>query len=239
MYSVILMAALTTSSSTPDWGRHHFPILHPGPGLGYGYTGVGFTCRGWMGHAGVFNGAWAGGYLSPDAGGYGGYGGGYWGCCPWLTGPHAAWPTGSSTGYGGYGGFNVSGMALMPGVNYVSPSLGSPVPPAPVAPLEVTPVPPRRFPEQASATVRIEVPADAKLFVDGTLMKATSAVRYFQTPVLDPNQTHYYDIKVELIRNNQTYTDVRRITVRPGEQASASFAGLEAVAQTTPATAKR
>jgi uncharacterized protein (TIGR03000 family) len=133
----------------------------------------------------------------------------------------------------------------MPGVNYTSPGMGSPlIAPPSAPPIEVTPAPMiKKTQEQTRAKVRIDMPADAKLFVDGMLMKTTSAVRLFQTPVLNPNQTYYYELKAELTRNNQTYTDVQRIVVRPGEQASASFAGLEqraaAAAQSPPATAQR
>ena len=162
-------------------------------------------------------------------------------------GGYGAWPAGCTGCYGCYGGYSGYGIPLMPGGNYGSPNMGPTVPPAlapPIPPLEVTPAPMiKKTEEQTRAKVRIEMPADAKLFVDGMLMQTTSAVRLFQTPLLNPNQTYYYELKVELTRNNQTYTDVQQIVVRPGEQASASFAGLEqkaaAVAESTPATAQR
>jgi uncharacterized protein (TIGR03000 family) len=196
-----------------------------------------------MGHGGVYNGVWAGGYNGADPHGYGGYSGGYWGCC-WLYGHHAAWPVDSPSGPAGYGGFSTSGTPLLPGTTYLSPNLGSPVPPVPAPAIELAPRPlPQKFPEQTSARVRVELPTDARLFVDGTLMKTTSAVRLFLTPALDSNQAYSYELKVELTRNNRTYTEVQRVAVRPGEQASASFAGLEqraaAAAQSTPATAQR
>jgi uncharacterized protein (TIGR03000 family) len=217
MYTVILMAALAPSNSNPEWSEHNHPIFNPGPGLGYGYTGVGHTCRGWMKHGGVYDGAWASHYTGADPTPYGGYGGGNWGCIG-TAGPHAAWPPGFPGGLG-------------PNV--------CPIPPVGTRSLEVLPPPSPK----TSARVRIDMPADAQLFVEGTLMKTTSAVRLFQTPALNPDQTYYYELKAVLTRNNQTYTDVQRIAVRPGEQATASFTGLEqraaAVAGATPTTAKR
>ena len=107
-------------------------------------------------------------------------------------------------------------------------------------PPEVTPLPKTKPPEQARAKVRIEIPVDAKLYVDGMLMKTTSAVRLFQTPALAPNQTYYYELKAEVVRGNQVFTDTQQILVRPGENVSASFAGLEqkaaAAVQSSPAT---
>jgi uncharacterized protein (TIGR03000 family) len=122
--------------------------------------------------------------------------------------------------------------------------MGTQVKPGPIPPIEVTPDPKiKKSEEQTRAKVRIEIPADAKLFVDGQLMKTSSAVRMFKTPVLEPNQTYFYELKAEVIRNSQTFTEVQQLVVRAGEQASASFAGLElkaaAAAQSTPATAQR
>jgi uncharacterized protein (TIGR03000 family) len=258
MYSVVLMAALTTSSSTPNWGRHSC-CAPAGYNACYGYSGVGYTCRGWMGHAGVYAGSYGNNYYGACYGCYGGYGranyyGGYYGGC---YGGYANPVWGAGYGYGGigagctgcygcYGGYSCYGIPLQPGVNYISPPLGTQMnpAPAPIPPIEVTPEPKiKKTEKQTRAKVRVEIPADAKLFVDGMLMNTTSAVRMFQTPVLNANQTYYYELKAELTRNNQTYTDVQRIAVRPGEQTSATFAGLEqqaaAAAQTAPATAQR
>jgi uncharacterized protein (TIGR03000 family) len=105
------------------------------------------------------------------------------------------------------------------------------------------PLPKKNPEEQARAKVRIEIPADARLYVDGTLMKTGSSVRQFQTPPLNPQQTYVYDLKAELVRDGQSYTEVRQIVIRPGQEASASFAGMEeraaAAALTSSSTAQR
>ena len=230
MYSVVLMAALTTTSSAPEWGRHGGHGCH-GTSACYGYTCVGYTCYGGSGcYGGCFGYNACYGYSSVGWGhwpytSYGGYGGGCTGC------------------YGCYGGYSCYGMPFPGGVTYIGPGMNNPVPPGPIptAP-EVTPDPKKKVGPQARAKVRIEIPADAKLYVDVVLMKTTAAVRNFQTPDLEPNQTYYYELKAELIRNNQAFTEVQQIVIRPGEQASASFAGLEqraTAALATPATAQR
>ena len=83
-------------------------------------------------------------------------------------------------------------------------------PPAPAVELAPRPLL-QKSPEQTSARVRVELPTDARLFVDGTLMKSTSAVRLFLTPALDSNRACSYELKVELTRNNRTYTEVQRL----------------------------
>jgi len=226
MYSVVLMAALTTTTSAPEWGRHG--------GHGYsacnGYTCAGYTC---YGSPGCYGGCF--GYNACY--GYSSFGG-------WGNGPYTSYGGGyggaGCTGcYGCYGGYSCYGMPFPGGTTYMSPGMSNPIPPAP----EVTPLPMKKPGSEARAKVRVEMPEDAKLYVDGVLMKTKAAVRNFQTPNLEPNQTYYYELKAELIRNNQAFTEVQRIVVRGGEQASASFAGLEqraaAAALSSPATAQR
>jgi uncharacterized protein (TIGR03000 family) len=103
---------------------------------------------------------------------------------------------------------------------------------------EVTPAPTeKRAQEQARARVRIDVPEDAKLYVDGQLMKTASARRVYQTPALTPGRAYFYDVRVELERNGQLLTESQRVVVRAGEESSASFATLEQRAAAT-ATAR-
>jgi uncharacterized protein (TIGR03000 family) len=234
MYGVVLMAALATSSSAPEFchGMGH--------GCHGGYGGYGGGCYGCYG------------------GGYGCYGGGYGGCYGawWGASPYSVW--GCYGGYGGYGhggagctgcygcygGYSCYGMAIPGGTTYVGPGMTNPVPPTSGNPPEVTPLPKvKKGDEQARAKVRIELPADAKLYVDGTLMKTESAVRMFHTPSLTRNQTYFYELKAVIVRDNQMFTDTQQILVRPGELATASFAGLEqratASLQASQSTAQR
>jgi uncharacterized protein (TIGR03000 family) len=214
----------------PEWGRHG----GHGYGACNGYTCVGYTCYGSPGcYGGCFGYNACYGYSSFGGWGHwpytsygGGYGGGYGG-------------VGCTGCYGCYGGYGCYGMPFPGGVTYMSPGMNNPIPPG----LEVTPLPMKKIGPEARAKVRVELPEDAKLYVDGVLMKTTAAVRNFQTPNLEPNRTYYYELKAELIRDNQAFTEVQRIVVRPGEQASASFAGIEqravAAGLANPATAQR
>src|SRR5947209_7868460 len=86
------------------------------------------------------------------------------------------------------------------------------------------------------ARVVVDVPADAKLYVDGQLMKTQSDHRVFNTPALRPGQAYYYDVKAEVVRDGETKSETKRIVVRGGETARASFAELDA-ANTNRATA--
>jgi uncharacterized protein (TIGR03000 family) len=289
MYSVVLMAALATSSSAPEfchgWGGCHGGWGHGGSGggwcsgfygsgWGYGYGCFG-PCYGYSGPSGCYGGWCYGGYYSTGYAGcyghgcYGYYTGwscyGSWGASPYAVAGcygNAYMPGCYGGGFGGmacaggpgcYGGYSGYGVPA-PGGTIIGPAPGAPGAPgapsaAPATPLspsgpgpEQTPEPRKKGEQQTRAKVRIEIPADAKLYVDGIQMKTGSSVRLFQTPDLSPNQTYYYDLKAEIVRNNQTFTESQQIMVRPGETASASFAGLEqkaAAAAAAPATAQR
>jgi uncharacterized protein (TIGR03000 family) len=85
------------------------------------------------------------------------------------------------------------------------------------------------------AKLVVEVPADAKLYIDDQLMKTTAAKRVFSTPVLAQGQAYFYDVRVEVVRDGKTVSDSKRIIVRAGEEARANFAGLEATTVTAKA----
>jgi uncharacterized protein (TIGR03000 family) len=93
MYSVVLMAALTTGGATPDWG-HRCCGCHGG-GYGHGcYGGYGgYGCHGCFGGYGYGHGCWGAGCYGGCVGAYGCYGG--WSC---------------------YGGYGCSGYSPMYGV---------------------------------------------------------------------------------------------------------------------------
>src|SRR5262249_11956158 len=76
------------------------------------------------------------------------------------------------------------------------------------------------------AKVVVELPADAKLFIDDQAMKATSERRSFNTPTLQPGQAYYYEGRAQVERDGKTYSETKRVIVRAGETARASFPEL-------------
>jgi len=273
MYSVVLMAALATSSSAPDFGHRHgcsggysgcyggcyggnygYGCGCGGYGSGYGgycygsYGYGGYGCSGYGSHCfgqysgwnsyGCYGCSGYGGWSC--AGGWGGYAGtspyGYWSCSG--GGPYYGC-------YGGYSGYGVpvTGQAVTPYSNVPSTVTPNTVTPSTVTPkAEETPLPTplkkKDGLEQSRVKVRIDVPADAKLYVDDMLVKSGAGVRVFQTPELDPTRTYFYDVRVELTRNGQTLSETQRLIIRPGQDAAVSFAGLEQRAAATTTAAR-
>lgn len=68
----------------------------------------------------------------------------------------------------------------------------------------------------ASCTVVVQVPARARLYVNGKLTKSTSARRTFVTPLLSPGHPCNYDLKVEFERGDETVCIKRVIKVSAG-----------------------
>jgi len=262
MYTVVLMAALTSGSAAPDW--------HPRGGHGQVANGC-VGCYGCFGCAGCHGGAYHG-YSGGFAPGYGGACIGTWGGYA-ISGPTAAYgcwggwgsnyPLNVYTGagtygygysivggpvpgygvdygisfqchgcYGCYGGWSCYGSPT--GVGYLSidsamprsgidtpPAIAPYAPPAPPAPkVQESPLPKQA---QIRSNVIIEVPENAKLYVDDMLMKDGPTQRVFQTPLLNPNEIYYYELRVEATINGKASIDRQRVIIRPGETVTAAF----------------
>jgi uncharacterized protein (TIGR03000 family) len=217
MYSVVLMAALTTGGTAPDC---HFRGGCCGCYGGYGgcyggcYGGWGGCCGCYGGGFGAYGGCW-GGYGGWSCGGcYGGmgYGGGY--------------------AYGGgYGGVTYPGN-VMPGAGTGTGTGTGPQGEMLDKPTEDTKKKGTML-TPSRAKLVVELPTDAKLYIDDLPMKTTSGVRAFNTPTLEPGQTYYYMVRAEVVRDGKPVTETRRVLVRAGQTARASFKDMEAETVTT------
>lgn len=76
---------------------------------------------------------------------------------------------------------------------------------------------------RAPATVVVQVPADADLFVDNQRSQLSTTTRKFVTPALEPGQDYYYDLRVEAMRDGQVVRDSKRVTIRAGSVARIDF----------------
>src|SRR5262249_60507541 len=172
MYSVVLMAAMTVTPSTPSWGWRH------GCHGCYG----GYACAGCYGGYGCYGcrGGWGGCYgygCNGCYGGYGCYGSAYYGC-------HGCWGA-------------PAGGEIMPGPG------GRP---------ERVPPPKEEKSKtgtsvDAPAKLIVELPADAKLYIDDHLMKTASAKRLFNTPKLEAGETYYYILKGEIDTDGKKFSE--------------------------------
>jgi uncharacterized protein (TIGR03000 family) len=125
-----------------------------------------------------------------------------------TTTPEFGWRNRSTSCYGCQGGAPVAvyGYAADCCPPSSAPLLGLPTPVPPVAGLAETTAPPAAGliatnPNQAQFVV--ELPADAKLYVEGQLIPITGPVRVFQTPPLDPQRKYVYKLEIEIERGGK------------------------------------
>lgn len=270
MYSIVLMAALATGGSSPEFHGYH------------GYHGCGCGCQTIM---------YTGCYHSCNCWGW--YGNDY---CSYCVGHHCymcygchcygSYITWSCHGcYNGYscyaapmhGAVTVLPTGPGPGVlpapvvqppvgvqppviepkkgieipPTIEPKKGIDIPPA-VEPKKTIDIPPTIEPKKdlpkselkpistdSTARVVVELPADAKLFVDGRPTNSTSERRLFRTPALQAGQVYFYELRAEVERNGQILSQSQRILLRQGETAQAAFKELQAQPNATAQTADR
>ena len=79
-----------------------------------------------------------------------------------------------------------------------------------------------------NARLIVAVPADANLYIDDHKMKTQSERRTFQTPELEPGQTYYYEVRVEVERDGKTVGTTKRVLLKAGQEVRADFNDMDA-----------
>lgn len=186
MYSMVLMAALTTGTELPDCGNR------------------GGCCGCYGGYGGYgWGGCYGGGY------GWGGWGGGYGGGYGW-----GGWGVGG----GGWGGYQSWAPAYARAEPYyvtpVTPSYGLPQTGNSTRSMYYSP----DASESNRATITVQLPANAKLLVDGKATTSTSEIRRFTTPPLEAGKSFHYNFEARVEREGKIATISQRVEVRAGEQ---------------------
>ena len=235
MYSVVLMAALTSADVAPDSCFRRCSCscscscwcgCSCGCGCWCGCNGCHGCYGGWGGWGGYCNcGCYCGGCFSCHgpalltAPVYGSFCDSY----TWMAGYGCNCGWNGCYGCGGcFCACNCGGLPGGPGPEGIPP------------PKEKKEIKDKEKEQQVRARVIVELPAEAKLFIDGHLMKATSAERVFATPQLQRNKTYFYDLKAEVVRDGQTVAQTQRVYLRAGEVVRANFTELA-----TPAAAAK
>ncbi len=75
----------------------------------------------------------------------------------------------------------------------------------------------------APARLTVKLPADARLWVDQVECPLTSAERSFSTPALQPGQSYFYTLRIQVQRQGAPTTDSQRVTVTAGQNVTVTF----------------
>jgi uncharacterized protein (TIGR03000 family) len=216
----------------------------------------------WHGSVGGYANSWAGygSYGSHGAsvgyGSHGSWGGGHHGLRHhrrlWhgSHGSHGAYRSysgwGSSGGsYGGSSGGGSSGGGSSGGYingGYKAPVDGTMTPAAPAAPAPNVPIqpPPPVNPgallQQQSgnqAVLKVTVPEDALVYVNGMLTQSTGANRSYVSRGLMRGYQYNYEVRAEAIRDGKKVEETRIVQLTAGETMELAFDGLSAAPATT------
>ncbi len=214
MVGLVAVAVIATAA-TAEAGFRHRHRSHGSSG-GWGSSG-GYGSSGGWGSSGGYgsSGGWG------SSGGYGSSGG--WG---------------SSGGYGSSGGWGSSGgygATIVPGTVIDSaPAVDGGSPPPPPADGSATPPPPPAGGASAlpggstsvsrnAVLISVNVPADAKVFVNGNPTRSTGSSRQFISRGLQAGRQYTYELRAEVAVNGQTVTDTQVVQLTAGEQTKVAF----------------
>lgn len=76
---------------------------------------------------------------------------------------------------------------------------------------------------EAPATILVNLPADARLSVDGNTTTSTSESRTFNTPVLPVGEQFQYTLRAEIVRDGRSIVETQQVNVRGGEETVVNF----------------
>jgi uncharacterized protein (TIGR03000 family) len=76
---------------------------------------------------------------------------------------------------------------------------------------------------RADGMLIVEVPADAKIYVNGRLTSTPGEVREYVSRNLIPGFNYAYEVRAEIERDGKMVTDTKQIDVRAGEQTKLAF----------------
>jgi uncharacterized protein (TIGR03000 family) len=246
MYSVVLATMISVGGANAPTTWWHGCHGCYGCGGCYGCHGC-YGCYGCHGYAFGCYGC-CGGCYGCYGGCYGCYGGCYgcYGCCGGCYGCYGGC-------YGCYGGC-YGGVVYVYGCSGCCGGTGGQPPPktggdaqAEIQKLrevieqlkkrlesyEKKESPPVSQPSAGPARVTIQLPADAKLYIDNVACPLTSGKRSFDTPSLQPNKKYFYNVRAEVVRDGQLQTETQRVVVQSGQQVSVNFANFTPVTTST------
>jgi uncharacterized protein (TIGR03000 family) len=82
----------------------------------------------------------------------------------------------------------------------------------------------------APATIVVTVPREARLIIGGRVIKSSTTTRRFTSPPLERGMRFAYPLRAEVIRDGDTVTVTRRVTVRAGDEVHVTLDLSESVA---------
>jgi len=77
--------------------------------------------------------------------------------------------------------------------------------------------------QEMPAQINVQVPANAKVWFDGTPTEQTGSNRVFASPALTPGRDYHYTVKAQWREGDKDVTQLRRVDVRAGANVTVDF----------------
>jgi len=74
-----------------------------------------------------------------------------------------------------------------------------------------------------TALLSVSVPAEAKIFVNGAETTSTGNERQFVSRGLTAGNRYEYEVRAEMLRDGNTVTETKTVTLGPGQQVNLTF----------------
>jgi uncharacterized protein (TIGR03000 family) len=74
-----------------------------------------------------------------------------------------------------------------------------------------------------TALLSVNVPAEAKIFINGTATTSTGSERQYVSRGLSSGNRYDYEVRAEITRDGNTITETKNVTLTAGQQANVSF----------------
>ena len=189
-------------------GGGHGGVAHGGGGFHTGGFHNGGFHNGGFHHGGFHNGSNF--FIGVGLGGWGGWG------YPWGSygGYYGDYYPGA---YGGYtGDYTEPVSAQYPYPSVPDASIYSPLATAPVGP-------PAPLVQDNAVYIRVQVPPDAEVWVEGQKMTQQGPVRFFDSPPVTPGRAYVYHIQARWKEDGHDVDEVREVTVYAGSRVGVDF----------------
>ena len=80
-----------------------------------------------------------------------------------------------------------------------------------------------RAPGPTPALLRVVLPADARLTIDGNPTRSPGEARLFVSPPLEPGRRYVYILRAEVVRDGKKVVETREVPVRAGEESEVTL----------------
>lgn len=128
-----------------------------------------------------------------------------------------------------YGGMSAAAIASVPSAAYLnlgttSYTTESPLPIYGGPRMPYAPLPP---PTPLTALLKVQVPRDAEIWLEGRPMRSAGAVRHYRSPPLNPAKGYVYEVRARWTFDGKPVEDVRQVAIRAGAVVLVDFTHLD------------